>query len=103
MDAIPRYLSPVSIIPGGCPQFLDFSLSEEAIRRLRRYFREEKKQEGEAQGRYTHYLRCLVETENGFVDQLTGQPCSGCLGRALAARPLFAHSGQPVARWRQTF
>ncbi len=75
MDAIPRYLSPVSIIPGGCPQFLDFSLSEEAIRRLRRYFREEKKQEGEAQGRYTHYLRCLVETENGFVDQLTGQPC----------------------------
>ena len=75
MDAIPRYLSPVSIIPGGCPQFLDFALPEEAIHRLRRYFREEKKQEGDAGGRYTHYLRCLVETENGFVDQLTGQPC----------------------------
>lgn len=43
MDAIPRYLSPVSIIPGGCPQFLDFALPEEAIHRLRRYFREEKK------------------------------------------------------------
>ena len=41
MDAIPRYLSPVSIIPGGCPQFLDFALPEEAIHRLRRYFRED--------------------------------------------------------------
>ena len=51
MDAIPRYLSPVSIIPGGCPQFLDFALPEEAIHRLRRYFREEKKQEGDAGGR----------------------------------------------------
>lgn len=75
MDAIPRYLSPVSIIPGGCPQFLDFALPEEAVRRLRRYFREEKKNEGDAGGRYTHYLRCLMETENGFVDQLTDQPC----------------------------
>ena len=27
MDAIPHYLSPVSIIPGGCPQFLDFALT----------------------------------------------------------------------------
>ncbi|WP_297669630.1 virulence factor SrfB [uncultured Desulfovibrio sp.] len=75
MDAIPRYLSPVSIIPGGCPQFLDFALPEEAIRRVRRYFREEKKAGGEGQGRYTHYLRCLAETDNGYIDQLTGQPC----------------------------
>lgn len=75
MDAIPRYLSPVSIIPGGCPQFLDFALPEDELKRIRRYFREEKKQEGDAQGRYTHYLRCLVETENGYADQLTGQPC----------------------------
>ena len=75
MNGIPSYLSPVSIIPGGCPQFLDFSLREESIRRLRRYFREEKKNQGDPDGRYTHYLRCLAETENGFIDQLTGQPC----------------------------
>ncbi|MEG6594020.1 virulence factor SrfB, partial [Desulfovibrio sp. 1188_IL3213] len=75
MNVIPRYLSPVSIIPGGCPQFLDFALQEESIRRLRRYFREEKKNQGDADGRYTHYLRCLAETESGFIDQLTGQPC----------------------------
>jgi len=72
MDSIPRYLSPVSIIPGGCPQFLDFALPEAAVQRLRRYFREEKKQEGDSQGRYTHHLRCLLETDDGFVDQLTG-------------------------------
>ncbi|MDD4701823.1 MAG: virulence factor SrfB, partial [Desulfovibrio sp.] len=75
MNVIPRYLSPVSIIPGGCPQFLDFSLPEDAIRRIRRYFREEKKNQGDPDGRYTHYLRCLTEGENGFIDQLTGQPC----------------------------
>ena len=80
-DVVPHYLSPVSIIPGGCPQFLDFSLPEEDIRRLRMYFREEKKQEGQGEGhngdsgRYTHYLRCLTETENGLVDQLTNLPC----------------------------
>ncbi len=75
MDAIPRYLSPVSIIPGGCPQFLDFSMPEDAVKRLRRYFREEKKKESDEQTRYTHYLRCLTETENGFIDQLSGLPC----------------------------
>src|SRR5574344_2115161 len=75
MDVIPRYLSPVSIIPGGCPQFLDFSMPEDAVKRLRRYFREEKKKESDEQTRYTHYLRCLTETENGFIDQLSGLPC----------------------------
>ena len=75
MDVIPRYLSPVSIIPGGCPQFLDFAIPEEAVKRLRRYFREEKKKEADEQTRYTHYLRCLTETENGFIDQLSGQHC----------------------------
>ena len=74
MEAIPRYLSPVSIIPGGCPQFLDFALPEAAIQRLRRYFREEKKPAGDSEGRYAHYLRCLLETDDGFIDQLSNQP-----------------------------
>lgn len=79
MDLIPTYLSPVSIIPGGCPQFLDFALPEAALGRMRRHFREEKRQDsGEdhdsAPSRYTHHLRCLQEVENGFVDQLTDAP-----------------------------
>ena len=41
MDAIPHYLSPVSIIPGGCPQFLDFALPLEALGKHVRYFYEE--------------------------------------------------------------
>ena len=40
MDAIPHYLSPVSIIPGGCPQFLDFALPLEAMGKHVRYFYE---------------------------------------------------------------
>lgn len=75
MDSVPHYLSPVSIIPGGCPQFLDFALKENAVQRLRRYFREERKREDDSQGRYTHYLRCLTEGENGFIDSLTGLAC----------------------------
>ena len=67
----------VSLIPGGCPQFLDFTLSIAQLPRLRRYFREEKKleQASPTQGRYNHYLRCLEEEADGFIDQLTGTPC----------------------------
>ena len=75
MENLPHYLSPVSIIPGGCPQFLDLSVSTEALRKLRRHFREERKPTDEESGRYKHYLRCLAESENGFIDQLTAQPC----------------------------
>ena len=76
MDVIPRYLSPVSIIPGGCPQFLDFAIAEDAVKNMTRYFREERKKETEDQTRYTHYLRCLVASEDGYIDQLTGQKCA---------------------------
>lgn len=70
---IPRYLSPVSLIPGGCPQFLDFELPLSALRGVRRNFREERKLEQD-NGRYTHYLRCLQDTQDGFIDMLTGEP-----------------------------
>lgn len=71
--------APVSIIPGGCPQFLDFSLGVSTLPRLRRAFREEKRQEqaAEPQNRYQHYLRCLDQDGDGggYVDQLTGASC----------------------------
>ena len=75
METLPRYLSPVSIIPGGCPQFLDLSAPVEALRKLRRHFREEKRPADDGAGRYRHYLRCLAESDGGFIDQLTAQPC----------------------------
>lgn len=78
MENMPQYTSPVSLIPGGCPQFLDFTLPMDALSRLRRWFREEKRQEGAPAGqqaRYSHYLRCLEQDGDGFIDQLTGAPC----------------------------
>ena len=68
----------VSLIPGGCPQFLDYRLSIGTLPRLRRYFREEKRDDTVAtQGRYNHYLRCLEQEADGgaYVDQLTNARC----------------------------
>lgn len=76
MESLPHYLSPISLIPGGCPQFLDLSLPVETLRKLRRHFREERKTATEEAGRYKHYLRCVVESGDGYVDQLTAQPCA---------------------------
>ncbi len=67
----------VSLIPGGCPQFLDFKLNIADLPRLRRYFREDKKQDSSAEnsGRYQHFLRCLDQDADNFVDQITGTIC----------------------------
>ncbi len=67
----------VSLIPGGCPQFLDFKLNLNDLPRLRRYFREDKKQENtaDATGRYQHYLRSLEQDADNFIDQITGAYC----------------------------
>ncbi len=67
----------ISLIPGGCPQFLDFTLSIDALPKLRRYFREEKKSEQSSEniGQHTHYLRCLEQEGDDYIDQLTGLPC----------------------------
>ena len=54
----PQYKQVITLIPGGCPQFLDFGLDLEPLRRERRAFREQKK-ETVGESRYTHYLICL--------------------------------------------
>ncbi len=64
----------VTLIPGGCPQFLDFSLQKSALPRLIRPFKEERKQ-AQGGGRYDHFLRCLEKDEAGYIDQLTHEPC----------------------------
>lgn len=93
MDAIPHYLSPVSIIPGGCPQFLDFALPLEALGKHVRYFYEELKGEGSG-GRYTHFLHCLENRDNVFTDQLTGKEYTGDTYSMQAAKELKTWDGQ---------
>ncbi len=66
----------ISLIPGGCPQFLDFEISLAALPRLRRSFKEEKRSEGMGQKQnYEHFLRCLDDEDGIFVDQLDGKVC----------------------------
>ena len=83
MLAMPKYKSPVTLIPGGCPQFLDFSLDLARVARLKRAFREERRDvvasPGEAPAdaaarRRHHVLHCLRQEENLYVDLLTGKP-----------------------------
>ena len=47
----PKYKQIVNLIPGGCPQFLDFGLDTEPLRREARLFREETATEAQGQGR----------------------------------------------------
>ncbi len=66
----------ISLIPGGCPQFLDFEIRLSGLPRVTRHFKEEKKVHTEAtQSRYEHYLRCLVEEDGQDRDQLTQELC----------------------------
>ncbi len=65
----------VSLIPGGCPQFLDFNINIANLPRVRRFFREDKKADHANTGRYEHYLRCLEQDADNFIDQITGSIC----------------------------
>ena len=59
----PKYSDRISLIPGGCPQLLDFSVDLTKVERLRRNF--EERQDGG--------IRPLVEKDGEFVDALDGQ------------------------------
>ncbi len=66
----------ISLIPGGCPQFLDFEIAISSLPRVRRSFKEEKRQEKKtATQKYEHFLRCLDDEDGTFVDQLDGKVC----------------------------
>ncbi len=68
--------STISLIPGGCPQFLDFEVCITDLPRVVRHFKEEKKVHNTAvESRYEHYLRCIVEEDGEDIDQLTGEAC----------------------------
>ena len=73
----PKYNYPVSLIPGGCPQFLDFDIDPDGldpkILRFSRAFREKRRPEAQGDGRDAFELICLDEDENGRrFDLVTG-------------------------------
>lgn len=76
MKEMPTYKSPVSLIPGGCLQFLDFAIDLSRLEKRSRFFREEQRQDGEQEGRHRNVLFCLAQDEDGcFVDMTTGRAC----------------------------
>jgi hypothetical protein len=76
MKEMPVYKSPVSLIPGGCLQFLDFALDLSRIDKLSRFFREEQRQDDQEQGRHRKVLFCLTRDDTDcFVDMTTGRTC----------------------------
>ena len=76
MKEMPTYKSPVSLIPGGCLQYLDFAMPLSRMEKRSRFFREEQRQDGEQQGRHRNVLFCLTQDEDGcFVDMTTGRTC----------------------------
>lgn len=75
MNPLPQYRSVVSIIPGGCVQFLDLGFDFSQVGRVRRYFREDRHPENNEQaGKEQAELVCLDfdEITGQHVDRLTG-------------------------------
>ncbi|MDR1947447.1 MAG: virulence factor SrfB [Desulfovibrio sp.] len=77
MMEMPRYTFPVSLIPGACPQFLDFEVDlaspERKTARFSRSFREERRPGSSGDGRENFLLHCLAEDENGrWTDEAGG-------------------------------
>jgi hypothetical protein len=73
MKNAPRYQSPVSIIPGGCPQFLDFTLPGKFFGKEILHFHEKRFTDAE-QHRYKNHLICLAENPDSgnYFDQSDG-------------------------------
>ena len=69
---MPKYNYPVSLIPGGCPQFLDFDVDLDAMDpktlRFTRAFREKRRPEAQGDGREAFELICLAAGHSLLAD-----------------------------------
>ncbi|THB64317.1 MAG: ssrAB activated protein [Desulfovibrio sp.] len=77
METLPQYRSIVSIIPGGCLQFLDCGFARDAVGRVRQYFREQRQDLDALPGEQSPYeLISLAwdEDKQQHIDRKTGQP-----------------------------
>ena len=85
MFVMPRYKERVSLIPGGCPQLLDFSADLNALPRIRRNFEEQRLEQNE-QNRQVQ-LHALIENDEGqLVDVLDPSSTINGNGYELDAR-----------------
>ncbi len=71
MFEMPKYKDRISLIPGGCPQLLDFEQSLAALPRIRRPFLE--RMETDADGTSRAHLYPLVEKEGEYTHAISGE------------------------------
>lgn len=71
MFTLPRYKERVSLIPYGCPQFMDFAVELDSLPRIQRRFEERTTTEG---GESRVHIHPLEERDGGWFDMLSGTP-----------------------------
>jgi hypothetical protein len=79
MQKLPQYKSTISIIPGGCPQFIDTELEIASINRLKTFYREDPRPGASGGGqdqRANFVLKCFDfdEESQQYFDHSNGQP-----------------------------
>lgn len=68
MPEMPKYINPVSLIPGGCPQLLDYSLPAEAIEKIRYAFVEAREAAAGNERVLLHAFR--RNADNEYADEI---------------------------------
>ena len=80
MFTMPKYKERISLIPGGCPQLLDFAADLNAIPKMRRNFEERRAQAEDGTSKVR--LFPIVAKDERLVDAIEGQPARREIGRA---------------------
>ena len=88
----PKYNERISLIPGGCPQLLDFCVDVNTMPRIRRHFEERSEGVGTAEARTR--LFPLKEVDGELVDVLEGNPPRGDTYSLDAQKTLTPWLGQ---------
>lgn len=87
MFTMPKYKERISLIPGGCPQLLDFTADLNAIPKMRRNFEERRAQAEDGTSKVR--LFPIVAKDERLVDAIEGRPALGN-GYDLEARKTLA-------------
>ena len=75
MFTMPKYKERISLIPGGCPQLLDFAADLNAIPKMRRNFEERRAQAEDGTSKVR--LFPIVAKDERLVDAIEGRPALG--------------------------
>ena len=88
----PKYKERISLIPGGCPQLLDFGCDLTTLPRMQRHF--EERQETDASGKACRRLYPLEMQEGELFDVYDHKPAQGetyCLEAQSTLQPWLGH------------